>query len=210
MIATSKLISLFNKYGLQPWMLIPNSAKETIILKDSKDPADKKARRIPYKDNDFTNNAREQLQFINRHLEAAVIDLDLGDEQMCLLLKRLKRSSGIEDPKHLSMFNGKYLYRIFSKSSFKLHGLFYGAFWQNLPERDKTDPKTGEVILGKYRQHITINGEPTVELDFLSFHPKMIHDMEGLELINDPYVGIDSLDREHGKSIFNMMLNAEC
>ena len=47
-----------------------------------------------------------------------------------------------------------------------------------------------------------------MELDYLSFHPKMIHDLAEIEMTNDPYVGIGNLDRAHGKSMFNMMINA--
>ena len=47
-----------------------------------------------------------------------------------------------------------------------------------------------------------------MELDYSSFHPKMIHDLAEIEMTNDPYVGIGNLDRAHGKSMFNMMINA--
>ena len=60
----------------------------------------------------------------------------------------------------------------------------------------------------RFRDEIVINNEITVELDFSSFHPKMIYDLEGLEMEGDPYVGIGDLDRDHGKSIFNMMINS--
>ena len=48
----------------------------------------------------------------------------------------------------------------------------------------------------------------TVELDYSSFHPKMIHDLAGIKMTDDPYVAIGDLDRAHGKSMFNMILNA--
>jgi hypothetical protein len=191
MRATSKLIKLFDLYGLQPWMLKNSPDREGIILKDN----EKKI--IRYPDIDFTHAAREQIQHINRHLEAAVIDLDLNDSEMGTLLKKLRKNDNYDlddDEKHLSMFTSKHLYRIFSNSSFKLHGRFYGPWWQNIP-RD-------------YRQHIFINSDATVELDYSSFHPKMLHDLAEIEMAGDPYVGIGDLDRTHGKSIFNMMINA--
>ena len=36
----------------------------------------------------------------------------------------------------------------------------------------------------------------------------MLYDLAGLELTEDPYVGIGDLDRDHGKSLLNMIINA--
>ena len=121
------LIDLFSKHELQPWMLETSVDKEVILLKDQ----DKKFKK--YKDTEFTRTAREQLQHINRHLEAAYVDLMITDEAMEKLLSRLKRSSSKEDDKHLSLFSNQTLYRIFSNSSWKQHGRFYGGWWQNIP-----------------------------------------------------------------------------
>ena len=206
MKAKPKLIRLFELYGIQPWMLSVSEDKEVIFLKDNKKTF------TPYKDTSFTNKAREDLQHINRHLESAVIDLDLSDEAMTDLLRKLRRINPgeIDDKeKHLSMFTDKTLRRIFSNSSWKLHGRFYGGFWQNIPERKKKIIKGKEVkVPDRYRQHILINGNATIELDYSSFHPKMIHDLAGVEMTGDPYEGIGDLDRDHGKSIFNKMINA--
>ena len=188
MRSTKKLIQLFDKFNLKPWMLEVNQEREIIRLKDT----NKKF--INYKDDPFTLEAREQLKHINHHLEAAVIDLNLNDEGMDALLKTLRNVDIDDDEKHLSMFTNKHLYRIFSNTSFKLHGRFYGPWWQNIPRG--------------YRDNIFINGMATVELDYSSFHPKMIHDLAGIEMSDDPYLGIGDLDRTHGKSMFNMMINA--
>ena len=69
MKSTAGLIDLFLKHKLQPWMLEVSSEKEVIILKNT----EKKFER--YKDTDFTSTARQQLQHINGHLQAAYIDL---------------------------------------------------------------------------------------------------------------------------------------
>jgi hypothetical protein len=202
----TKLISFFDLYGVQPWMLSISSDKEVIILKD------KKKKFKPYKDTAFTRTARKQLQHINRHLEAAAIDLDLNDDEMTYLLSKMRKieSEDIDDdPKHLSMFTNKTLRRVFSNSSFRLHGRFYGGWWQNISEREKQiiDGKEVKVPV-RYRENITINGDNTVELDYSSFHPKMLHDLAGIEMTDDPYVGIGDLDRDQGKSIFNIMINS--
>jgi len=206
MKAKPKLIKLFNTYKLEPWMLSVSKAKEVILLKDQ----NKKLK--PYSDNTFTRKAREQLQHINRHLEAAVVDLDLPDQAMAELMQKMRRlepDAMADDPSHLSLFTDKSLRRIFSNSSWKLHGRFYGGFWQNIPEREKQtiDGKEVKVPL-RLRDNITINGSRTVELDYKSFHPRMIYDLAGLEIADDPYLNIEGLDREHGKSLFNIMVNS--
>ena len=60
------------------------------------------------------------------------------------------------------------------------------------------------------RQHITLNGEPVVELDYRSLHPSLLFRREGLDLDFDPYLpppwqGQDI--RNLGKRTFNRLLN---
>ena len=119
---------------------------------------------------------------------------EFRNEAMTKLLSRLKRSSSAEDDKHLNLVSNKTLYRIFSNSSWKQHGRFYGGWWQNIPK--------------EYREHISINGVPAVELDYLSFHPRMLYHLCGLEMVGYPYVGIGNLDRDHGKTLVNMIINS--
>ena len=68
----------------------------------------------------------------------------------------------------------------------------------SLPERHKTK-ENGEFVITslRYRDSISINHQITTELDYSSFHPKMIYDLEGLDLSGDPYEGIGDLDRDH-------------
>ena len=96
-LPTAKLIDLFSKHKLQPWMLDVSVDKEVIILKDT----DKKYER--YTDTEFTRTAREQLQHINKHMEVAYIDLCISDQAEVELLSRLKRSTSEEDDKHLNL-----------------------------------------------------------------------------------------------------------
>ena len=51
-------------------------------------------------------------------------------------------------------------------------GRFYGAFWQSI--RDD-------------RSRLLINGEPTVELDFGSFHIRMLYHLNGMQCVDAPY-----------------------
>ena len=52
------------------------------------------------------------------------------------------------------------LRRIFSNEELNLHGRFYGGWWQSLPER--------------FRQHITIDGRQTVEVDYSDVDPDLL------------------------------------
>lgn len=66
--------------------------------------------------------------------------------------------------------------RVFNNGSFHQGGRFYSGWWQNI--------KSGS------RQHLTINDNPTVELDFKALHPTMLYQQEGIILnpaVDDPY-----------------------
>ena len=144
---------------------------------------------------------------------SGLIDVDLDDKQIETLYSYLRKAheDDFDDhSKYLSFFTRKTLYRIFSNSSWKQHGRFYGGFWMSLPERHKTT-ENGELVITslRYRDSISINHQITTELDYSSFHPKMIYDLEGLDLPGDPYEGIGDLDRDHGKTVFNIMINSK-
>lgn len=90
----------------------------------------------------------------------------------------------------------KSLFRIF-KHDWSRGGRLYGAFWINLPKEE--------------RRHLTINGNPTVELDYRSLHPAILYARAGVPLDVDPYLvpGYDHVPREQGKRTFNRLLNSE-
>jgi hypothetical protein len=58
------------------------------------------------------------------------------------------------------------LYRVFNDGRFDRGGRFYGAWWTTAKKR--------------VRSHITINGEPTVELDYSAFHIRLCYHLSGL------------------------------
>lgn len=66
------------------------------------------------------------------------------------------------------------LYRVFNNGSFTQGGRFYGGWWQDVPESE--------------REHILIDGQPTVERDFSGMHLKMLYKQEaGIDYTDDPY-----------------------
>ena len=65
------------------------------------------------------------------------------------------------------------LYRSFNNSCFEEGGRLYGGWWIGAPK----------ALRGK----ITINGQPTVELDFSGCAPRMLYHERGLDYRDDPY-----------------------
>lgn len=92
-------------------------------------------------------------------------------------------------------FTQTQLHRSFSRGSFEFGGRFYGPAWQQLPKA--------------WRSRILIDGEPVVELDFGSLHPRLLHHRYlGIEAPEDCYAGV-AIPRDLAKRAVAMMLNAE-
>lgn len=87
------------------------------------------------------------------------------------------------------------LYRKF-KGGWSTGGRLYGGWWQTVPRAE--------------RRHLTIDGQPTVELDYARLHPTLLYAERGLSLQFDPYL-LPSITnpsvREVGKRTFNRLLN---
>jgi hypothetical protein len=58
-------------------------------------------------------------------------------------------------------FSQVILRRIFSQGRLDRGGRFYGGWWESIPKR--------------FRRYITIDGQPTVGVDFQEFHPRMLY-----------------------------------
>lgn len=88
-----------------------------------------------------------------------------------------------------------WLYRVF-KRDWTSGGRIYGGWWINLPKSE--------------RAHLTVAGEPVVELDYARLHPTILFARVGIELDFDPYVipGLESAElRALGKRTFNRLIN---
>jgi len=88
---------------------------------------------------------------------------------------------------------GNPLRRIFSRSSFRLHGRAYG-WWQSIPK--------------KARVSLTINGEPVAEADYRSLHASILYNQAGIPFSGDAY-DIDGFERAEVKLGFNIAINAK-
>jgi len=90
-----------------------------------------------------------------------------------------------------------YLHRVFN-GSMSLGGRFYGSAHQTMKKQ--------------YRQRITIDGEPTVELDYSALHPNLLLWRTGGALSADPYTeiaGKAGITRELVKALLLRLINSE-
>jgi hypothetical protein len=144
--------------GLVPMIVqAPLEDRELIRLKD----ADK----VPvsdYADTPELVRWRANLRQINKHIAGSKLGFALTLRQKLAMVSDLRKRKCAPDLSRIQ------LYRPFNDGRWDRGGRFYGGWWINLPKQ--------------YRQHITINDEPTVELDFSSYHLSMVYGLEGLEV----------------------------
>lgn len=146
------------------------------------------------------------LQIINDTLARHHIDLCVTDNKLRELFKVKYSPDAAEDCEQLTPLhlNKKRLIRVFNNDSLKQGGRFYGGWWQGI---DKNYRKT----------RITINGEPTVEVDYDAMHLHMLYHQSGEPYDNDPYQAcIDKypnisrragITRKNIKDSFTMLIN---
>jgi hypothetical protein len=146
------------------------SPHEVIILRDGDGHLDS------YTDNGATVAMRRRVGAVNEALTGT--DIDLSPDAPVF---RVGHALQIND--HLSLrIDACGLHRVFNRS-FKFGGRFYGAFWQSLAAKEDPEKPDKPVL----RPHLTINGEPTVELDYGSCHARMLAAELGVDLGEDPY-----------------------
>lgn len=128
-----------------------------------------------------------QLDAFNAFLAEQDIGIDLTEDEAARLTARMNA----ERPKGTLPFTKpelirKDLYRQFNNGCFEQGGRLYGGWWINCP----TD----------LRPSITINGKPTVELDYSGCMIRMIYHERGMDYEDDPYwiEPLDACERENG------------
>ncbi|QUD86238.1 hypothetical protein [Phenylobacterium montanum] len=191
--ATEKLVDRFRRDGVTRADIEDSDTTELIRLKGA--PEGNRGRKplIPYEDTSETRRMRDGLRawakLVNQfEIKAADFDPmapaeddDLDNEE----------AGEYVDPTEAA------LYRVFNDGEWSRGGRFYGGWWQSMPKLA--------------RATITIDGEATVELDFKSFHPRMLYHLcsRPLDPDNDPYRlgGLwRDVDRDVVKVAFNQLL----
>lgn len=174
-----------SSYRPAPWLAgvelpeLRHEVGEVIRLKDAE------GRLIGYRDNDRTRRDRAMLAKINRSLSEAEISLDVP---------AAVRDGNVLRFDGYSVFLGMTsLYRVYN-GDWDRGGRFYGGWWQSCRKA--------------HRQHLTIDGRPTVELDYQQIHPRLLYGMAGRHLEGDAYT-LPGWSRAVVKQAFNALLNAD-
>ena len=141
--------------------------------------------------------SRQVLLAVNRVIQG--VRLELPSDSWDRIRARLHDQDSDETMDRMSSGDaGRVgLYRGF-KGDWKHGGRLYGGWWQTVPKRE--------------RPHLTIDGAPTIELDYARMQPSLLYAERGLTLDHDPYLPPQFSGpevREVGKGIFNRLLNGK-
>jgi hypothetical protein len=133
---------------------------------------------IDYRDNRQTRAMRRRLEGLNEGLVAQQIGLD----------GRIIREGDRLDNGGRAQVQ---LNRIFHRGDFNLGGRFYGGHWQNIGDRHR----------------LNINGQPTVEVDYVAIHVHLLYQEIGKPMPADPY-DLDGWPRNQAKLALLIGINA--
>lgn len=202
MRATNAFVELCQEYQLSPAMIGRFKPDEVIILRGVpyKDENGNEVKPLVYyKNNRNTRCMRKVVQEYNALIDSVDIRVDvdrMSGEDVNAVVQNLNDR---EYPTISVNYRQKHVYRVFNNASWKQGGRFYGAWWIGCPS-----------VLRKY---ITINGLPTIELDYSGIHINLLYALEGInyaEMKEDPYTLDDGVpDRSLNKLILLTALNAE-
>lgn len=168
---------------------IPTAARrsgEVIKMKDAKT-----GKLVDYRETRRTVADRRVTQGINARIRNAKIVLDaptIAEQNSRVIRFNIDDDHG-EHAVYPEMIE---LYRVYN-GAWNLGGRYYGGWWQSVRAAD--------------REHLIIDGEPTVEEDYEQLHPRLLYAHAGESLFGDAYT-IDGWDRKLCKRAFNVLLNA--
>jgi hypothetical protein len=136
---------------------------------------------VDYRDNRETRAMRKRLAELNEGLASQEIGLGT---QIIREGDRLDNGGRAQAQLH----------RVFHRGDFANGGRFYGGHWQNIPAEGGRD-------------HITINGQPTTEVDYRGLHIRLLYQEVGKPMPTDPY-DVDGWPREQVKLALLIAINA--
>lgn len=195
--ATPELLDRARNYGITKdtlgYHFTRSENEEVIIQRKDKHCTDVSLPKLViYDDDEQSMVMRNQVLAINHHISGTSIGLNIGVSYGLsneLLMHTLPITNCIKDHKSLPVV----LKRIFNNSSFSDGGRLYHGWWQQLKKEQ--------------RQHIVIDGLPTVELDYDQMHPTILYAKHDIPLPSGDLYEIEGLDRKVAKKLFNAMLN---
>ncbi|QWV98641.1 hypothetical protein KP005_04965 [Geomonas nitrogeniifigens] len=177
-----QFMDLVGQYQITPEMIGAYIEDEVLVLRGAPVNGVKPKLKVP-KNNESQRMARLIRQY-NTLLERTHIDVDVE----CMTYKdRDELVAQLADmnvpgrKRIILKLSNKSVYRVFNNGSLKQGGRFYGGWWISAPS-----------IVRKY---ITINGDPTVELDFSAMHIHLLYAKVG---INYADKGVDAYTLELG------------
>jgi hypothetical protein len=140
--------------------------------------------------------SRQVMDEVNRRIEDARIELP--DDAWVRINPRMFDEMDLEDDRSSAGdLTRKSLVRIF-KYDWSQGGRLYGGWWMSLPKQE--------------RELLTIDGEPTIELDYGQLHPSILYARAREQIDGDAYTlgeWTGSAMRELGKTTFARMLNSK-
>lgn len=160
--------------------------KEMLELRGSKDPAvGGSIQQLEYPDSKETEQMRYLLKRYNQLLVSQKIELSVTEDDYVERKITKGPQTGMVQRIYVDQGN-LFVKRVFNNGSWKLGGRFYGGWWQQISK--------------ELRNEITINGKPTIEIDYKSMHVSLLFALIGHPHEYDPY-SIELVDELVGRSL---------
>ena len=205
-VAFDRLLGLFTADEIEAIpAIVPSYTEPELIrvrVKEKDESGVNRKKSLLITETSETLQMRENLGIINKALSKHWYDLEIPDEELSNLQRRL--SNDQENERTIRM-DKRFLHRVFNDPDMQTGGRFYGGWWQNIPR--------------EYRKHLVVNGKRMVELDYSNQHPSILYAQEGVARPADCYSGGAELlelscglnqkgFRKTVKAAFNAMLNS--
>ena len=220
--AKNRLKSTFKAIGLIWTKQQPKPLEDLIVLRDrvektpEKPPhpkAPKKYKKVTLATPDTPEVATmaDSLFSYNEFLTKHCLALEATDNELYDIAKAMSGNKtskqGDEEEEDIVAnldFSRVQLRRIFSRGELTKHGRFYNGWWQSVPSI--------------YRQHITIDGYKTSEVDYSNMSLRIVYALQGIErdvdddlydIGLDNWLGQDDPRRKLIKIFVNALMNDE-
>lgn len=188
----------YNDYHIMHDSILESHPLPLIRLREGS--SKKNSKPLSFSVSDETQRMEGNLRRYNDFIQGSVLDIFVSDAEFPNLLKG--EVENIDDfgerqssTPLIDLVSGRGLYRVFNDGRFDHGGRFYGGWWQGIPR--------------KYRRFITIDGIPTVEVDFSGMQIAMLYAKIGQDLEGDAYAinGIGSNYRDLIKTTTLKLIN---